>query len=134
MLKDEMNKEKRLAKRVDKAKHVARAGIITKLKEKAGQVWAVPSDNGKLYYVYRDKRNYFSCWLQLPEGEEPCKGFAFGYICWHIIAVVVDEMEAKGFSIGFWENSKEALRQKKRLFILKGRNNSRLFVTYGRRR
>jgi len=127
-----MNEKKRkgLAKRVEKAKHVARAGLITKERG----IWKVPSDNGKLYYVYRDSNNRFSCWLQLAEGEEPCKGFAFGHICWHIIGVVVDEMERKGYCIGFWETSKEALRQKKKLFILKGRNNASLFVTYGRRR
>jgi len=106
-------REKRLKERVQKAKHVARAGLITKLSR--GEIWAVPSDNGKLYYVYRDKKNLFSCWQRFPEGEEPCKGFVFGHICWHIIAVVVDEMEKRDYNVSFWENSKRALRQKKKL-------------------
>jgi len=119
----------RLKVRQKKAKAASEAGLAVK-REK--NVWAVPSASGvgRTYLVRkREKEKDFECWLQLLEGQEECPGFKFGHICWHIMAVVTDELAKQKLAVSFWFTKEQARRQKKKVYPLRGRNGALLFIT-----
>jgi len=121
----------RLKKRERKAKAASRAGLIRR-SEKERDVWIVPSASGvgRIYCVKRrQKERDFECWLQLIEGQEECPGFKWGYICWHIMGVVVDELAKKHLAVSFWLTKEQAERQKKKTYPIRGRNGAVLYIT-----
>jgi len=125
----EDKKLNRLKMRQRKAKAASEAGLV---KQREKNLWAVPSATGvgKTYLVRkREREKDFECWLQLLEGQEECPGFKFGHICWHIMAVVTDELAKQKLAVSFWFTKEQARRQKKKVYPLRGRNGALLFVT-----
>jgi len=119
----------RLKVRQKKAKAASEAGLVV---QREKNVWAVPSASGvgRTYLVRkREKEKDFECWLQLLEGQEECPGFKFGHICWHIMAVVTDELAKQKLAVSFWFTKEQARRQKKKVYPLRGRNGALLFIT-----
>jgi len=128
-LKDK--KLSRLKARERKAKAASEAGLIKRSK-KEQDVWTVPSASGvgKTYCVRRrPKEKDFECWLQLLEGQEECPGFKWGHLCWHIMAVVVDELAKRHLAVSFWLTKEQAQRQKKKTYPVRGRNGAVLYIT-----
>jgi len=118
---------KRLKVRQKKAKAASDAGLI---KRREKNVWAVPSASGVgRTYLVKKRGNEFECWLQLLEGQEECLGFKYGHICWHIMAVVTDELAKQELAVSFWFTQEQAARQKKKTYPVRGRNGALLYIT-----